>query len=70
MPKSRNGKNHKKKVAARNNRRKQERQRNEKIKKGFIDMLLKKEIEDGVFENTTPIPNKSETTLPTSGYII
>jgi len=51
MPKSRNRKNHKKKVEARNERISQEKKRREKSQREFIMNLIKQEQERGLFEN-------------------
>lgn len=51
MPKTKQRKNHKAKVAARNLRLKQQKQKVEKIQREFIMDLIKKEQEKGLFEN-------------------
>jgi len=55
MPKSKNRKNHKKKVAARNLRIKDDKRRVEKAQREFIMDLIKREQENGAFENTPNI---------------
>ena len=55
MPKSRNRKNHKKKVAARNAKIKNAKRTQEKAQREFIMDLIKKEQEGGAFENTPDI---------------
>jgi hypothetical protein len=50
--KSKNRKNHKKKVAARNQRLKEQKARTEKFQREFIMNLIKQEQEKGLFENT------------------
>lgn len=57
MGKSRNRKDHKKKVAARNNRISQQKRQIEKMQKQFLMDLIKREQEKGAFENTTPVDN-------------
>jgi hypothetical protein len=54
MSKSRNRKDHKKKVAARNNRIQQQKSKMEKMKREFINQLIKMENEKGLFDN---VPN-------------
>ena len=55
MPKSRNRKNHKQKVAARNQRLKEQKARNDKFQREFIMNLIKQEQEKGLFENAQPV---------------
>jgi hypothetical protein len=55
MSKSRNRKNHKTKVAARNERISQQKKKVEKLQREFIMNLIKKEQESGLFENTPNI---------------
>lgn len=55
MPKSKNRKNHKKKVAARNQRLADNKRRVEKAQREFIMDLIKREQENGAFENTPSI---------------
>ena len=52
---SKNRKNHKKKVAARNQRLKEQKSRNEKFQREFIMNLIKQEQEKGLFENAQPL---------------
>jgi hypothetical protein len=51
MPKSKNRKNHKQKVAARNQRLKEQKARNDKFQREFIMNLIKQEQEKGLFDN-------------------
>ena len=55
MPKSRNRKDHKKKLAARNLKIKNDKRSQEKAQREFIMDLIKKEQENGAFENTPDI---------------
>ena len=55
MPKSRNRKDHKKKLAARNLKIKNDKRSAEKAQREFIMDLIKKEQENGAFENTPDI---------------
>lgn len=55
MPKSKNRKNHKKKVESRNFKLKEEKKKNEKMQKKFLMDLIKKEQEKGKFENTKSV---------------
>lgn len=55
MPKSRHRKDHKKKVAARNERIKNEKRKIEKAQRDFIMNLIKKEQESGAFENNPTV---------------
>ena len=55
MPKSKNRKGHKQKVAARNTRIKNEKKRIEKAQREFIMDLIKKEQESGAFNDTPTI---------------
>lgn len=50
-------KNHKQKLAARNNRLAQEKSQAQKFQKEFIMNLIKQEQEKGLFENTPTINN-------------
>lgn len=73
MPKSRHRKNHKKKVAARANRIKNEKRRAEKAQKEFLMNLIKSEQEKGLFDNTDsikPIDKKEEIGGDLEGPII
>lgn len=51
MPKSKHRKNHKQKVAARNERIAQEKRKRENFQREFIMNLIKQEQEKGLFEN-------------------
>ena len=64
MPKSRNRKNHKKKVAARNKRIADNKRRMEKAQREFINELIKREQEKGAFDDT---PTIEPVTSPTEG---
>lgn len=55
MPKSKHRKNHKQKVAARNQRLAENKKRVEKAKREFIMELIKREQEKGMFDNTPTI---------------
>jgi hypothetical protein len=55
MPKSKNRKNHKVKVANRNSKIEQQKKKLEKQKKEFIMNLIKQEQEKGMFDNTSTI---------------
>jgi protein involved in ribonucleotide reduction len=55
MSKSKNRKDHKKKVAARNVKIKQQKSKMEKIQREFINQLIKMEKEKGLFDNTTKV---------------
>lgn len=55
MPKSKNRKNHKKKVAARTNKINQQKKKAEKMQKQFLMDLIKKEQEKGLFDNNQTI---------------
>jgi hypothetical protein len=52
---SKKRKDHKKKVAARNQRLKEQKSRNEKFQREFIMNLIKQEQEKGLFENAQPL---------------
>lgn len=67
MPKSRQRKNHKKKVAVRNEKISQQKRQIEKMQKQFLMDLIKREQEKGAFDNTTPVDNQiiSNPTLET-----
>lgn len=60
MTKSRNRKNHKAKLASRKMRIQQEKKRIENMKKNFIMELIKKEQENGMFDNTPTIESSAE----------
>ena len=53
--KSKHRKNHKQKVAARNQRLKEQKARNDKFQREFIMNLIKQEQEKGLFENAQPV---------------
>jgi hypothetical protein len=55
MPKSRNRKKHKSKLAARNSKIKNNKNKLEKMKREFIMDLIKKEQEIGLFNNNPDI---------------
>lgn len=55
MPKSKLRKNHKQKVAARNERLNHEKRRRDKFQREFIMNLIKQEQEKGMFENNTSV---------------
>lgn len=58
MPKSKHRKNHKQKVAARRKRLADDKKRVEKAQREFIMELIKREQENGAFDNTPSItPN-------------
>ena len=73
MSKSKNRKNHKSKVAARNERISQKKKKIEKQQREFIMNLIKQEQEKGLFDNNTTIdpvidPNdETKSTLDTDG---
>lgn len=58
MPKSKTRKNHKSKVNARNTAIKNEKNKMQKMQKEFIEQLIKREQEKGMFDN-------DQTVLPT-----
>lgn len=66
MPKSRNRKDHKKKVASRNAKIKDEKQKIEKLKREFINELIKQEKDGGKFENNKPINQIDQIDILTS----
>lgn len=73
MTKSRNRKNHKAKVNARKMRIEHEKNRINKLKEKFIMDLIKREQENGLFDNTTPInitDNTEDVTQITGPQII
>lgn len=53
--KSKHRKNHKQKLAARNNRIANEKARAQKAQRDFIMNLIKQEQEKGMFDNTQPV---------------
>ncbi len=55
MPKSKQRKNHKKKVESRRTRLENEKKRVQKAQREFFMNLIKEEQEKGMFENTTQI---------------
>jgi hypothetical protein len=57
MATTKHRKNHKQKLAARNNRLANEKSNAQKFQKEFIMNLIKEEQEKGLFDNTTPIGN-------------
>jgi hypothetical protein len=59
MPKSRQRKNHKQKVANRNKRIAENKARMDKMKREYIMNLIKQEQEKGMFDNT-PLLNPQE----------
>jgi hypothetical protein len=63
MPKSKHRKNHKEKVASRKKRLLDDKRRIEKAQRRFIMDMIKKEQENGAFDNTPSI----NTTGPTIG---
>jgi glycyl-tRNA synthetase beta subunit len=63
MPKSKNRKDHKKKVAARNEKIKHAKNRNDKMQRDFIMNLIKQEQEKGLFENTQSVSDIIDNSL-------
>ena len=57
MASTKHRKNHKQKLAARNNRLANEKSNAQKFQKEFIMNLIKDEQSKGLFDNTTPINN-------------
>jgi len=57
MPKSKQRKDHKKKVANRNSRINQEKEKIQKSQREFLMNLIEKEKEKGLFDNTPSIPS-------------
>ena len=55
MPKSKNRKNHKQKVAARNRRISDQKNKMQKMQKQFLMDLIKREQEKGAFDNTDTV---------------
>lgn len=55
MPKSKNRKNHKQKVAARNKRISEQKNKMEKMQKQFLMDMIKREQENGSFDNTDTV---------------
>jgi hypothetical protein len=64
MPKSKQRKNHKAKVSNRNERIKQQKRKVEKIQRDFIMNLIKKEQENGLFDNNQSIEPVIQTDVP------
>lgn len=64
MPKSKSRKDHKKKVNARNTAIKNERNKIQKAQKEFIEQLIKREQEKGMFDNDQTV-SPSEIQGPT-----
>jgi hypothetical protein len=52
MPKSKSRKNHKEKVSKRNNKIKEQKKKIEKMRRNFIDEIIKMENEKGLFNKT------------------
>lgn len=69
MPKSKQRKNHKSKVSARNLKIKEQKQKIEKMKRNFIMDLIKKEQESGLFDNNQSI-DQPKSDLNIQGPII
>lgn len=68
MSKSKNRKNHKSKVAARNERISQKKKKIEKQQREFIMNLIKQEQEKGLFDNNTtidPVIDPNDESKPT-----
>jgi len=65
MPKSKHRKNHKKKLAARKERIKNEKRRYEKMQREFINQLIEKEREKGMYDNMPEVPNTDGATVST-----
>lgn len=57
MPKSKNRKDHKKKVANRNFKIKQEQEKIQKSQRDFLMKLIEQEKQKGMFDNTPSIPS-------------
>lgn len=57
MPKTKHRKDHKKKVAARNERLKQEKSRYQKMQREMIMNMIEQERQKGLFDNTPQIPS-------------
>lgn len=57
MPKTKHRKDHKKKVAARNERLKQEKSRIQKMQREMIMNMIEQEKQKGLFDNTPQIPS-------------
>lgn len=71
MSKSRNRKNHKAKVTARNSKIEQEKKKVNKLQKEFLMNLIKQEQEKGLFDNNPTInPIVDEPLIDISGPVI
>ena len=70
MAKVRTKKDHKKRVAKRNNILNQERKKMEKAQKEFIMKLIQEEKEKGLFNNTPEKLNLPDPVIPTMGMPI
>lgn len=57
MPKSKNRKDHKKKVSNRNQKIKQEQQKYQKMQKEMLMKLIEEEKKKGLFDNTPSLGN-------------
>jgi hypothetical protein len=57
MPKTKHRKDHKKKVAARNEKLKQEKSRFQKIQREMLMNMIEQERQKGLFDNTPEIPS-------------
>lgn len=64
MPKSKNRKNHKKKVASRNQKISQEKRRVEKYQREFLMKLIEAEKQKGLFDNGTMSGPIIDTQIP------
>jgi hypothetical protein len=64
MPKSRQRKNHKKKVNVRNKNVEDSKKQEKKAKIDFVDNIIKKEQENGKFDNNTLIEDSKITFGP------
>jgi len=67
MPKSRNRKNHKKKVAARRQRMEHAKRRVEKMQRQLLEQLIAQENQQGMFDN---LPQGPEIPTDSDGPII
>jgi hypothetical protein len=70
MAKVRTKKEHKKRVAKRNNILQQERKKMEKAQKDFLMQLIREEKEKGLFDNQTQEFKLPEPTIPSMGLPI
>jgi hypothetical protein len=57
MPKTKHRKDHKKKVAARNEKLKQEKSRIQKMQREMLMNMIEQERQKGLFDNTPQIPS-------------